>query len=71
VPESGVSDEQVHAAMRRCTGAPGGFRTFEAVHKFARVELFTPENGLLTQTLKMRRNVIAALHAAVIEALYA
>jgi long-chain acyl-CoA synthetase len=70
VPEAGVGDERIHEALKRCTGGPGGFRTFEAVHRFARVEPFTPEDGLLTQTLKMRRNAIAARHAAVIDALY-
>jgi long-chain acyl-CoA synthetase len=71
VPEADVADERIQDAMKRCTGVPGGFRTFEAVHRFARVEAFSPENGLLTQTLKMRRNAIAARHAAVIESLYA
>jgi long-chain acyl-CoA synthetase len=63
VPERDVSDERIHAAMKRCTGVPGGFRTFEAVNRFARVPAFTAEDGLLTQTLKMRRNAIAARYA--------
>jgi long-chain acyl-CoA synthetase len=71
VPEAGVTDERIHDVLRRCTGVPGGFRTFEAVNRFARVPAFTPEEGLLTQTLKMRRNAIAARYANLIDALYA
>jgi len=71
VPETGVTDERIHDALKRYTGVPGGFRTFEAVNRFARVPAFTPEDGLLTQTLKMRRNAIAARYANLIEALFA
>lgn len=71
VPEANVGDERIHDALRRSTGTPGGFRTFEAVNRFARVPAFTPEDGLLTQTLKMRRNAIAARYANTIDALYA
>lgn len=70
VPEAGVADERIHDALRRFTGVPGGFRTFEAVNRFARIPLLTPEEGLLTQTLKMRRNAIAARYANTIDALY-
>jgi long-chain acyl-CoA synthetase len=69
-PEKNPTDERIHDLLRRKTGVPGGFRTFEAVHRFARVEAFTPENGLLTPTLKMRRNRIAERYAAVVESLY-
>lgn len=71
VPEANVTDERIHDALKRCTGVPGGFRTFEAVNRFARIPLLTPEDGLLTQTLKMRRNAIAARYANTIDALYA
>ena len=53
------------------TGVPGGFRTFEAVHKFALLdEPLSFENGLLTQTLKMKRNVIADRYEDTIDRLY-
>jgi len=70
VPETSVTDERIEDALKRCTGAPGGFRTFEAVSRFARVPPFTPENGLLTGTLKLRRNAIAGQHAELIDSLY-
>jgi long-chain acyl-CoA synthetase len=70
VPEPGVTDERIHDTLRKCTGTTGGFRSFEAVTRFARVEAFSPENGFLTHTLKMRRNLIAAHHANVIDSLY-
>jgi long-chain acyl-CoA synthetase len=70
-PESGATEERIREELRARTGAPGGFRSFEAVHRFAVIdEPFTPENRLLTATLKMRRNVIAERYADVIESMY-
>jgi long-chain acyl-CoA synthetase len=47
-----------------------GARTDERLAGVALVEPFTLENGLLTQTLKQRRDRIAARDAAAIEAIY-
>lgn len=63
--------ERLKEELRRRTGAAGGFRTFEVVARYALLpEALTVENGLLTPTLKMRRNVIAERHAALIDSLY-
>jgi long-chain acyl-CoA synthetase len=51
-------------------GRPGS-RPDERLAAVALVAPFTMENGLLTQTLKQRRDRIAARDAALIEALYA
>jgi len=68
VPEQGVTEEQIRDELRARTGPAAGFRSFEAVNRFALLdEPFTPENGLLTQTLKMRRNVIAERYRDVID----
>ena len=47
-----------------------GSRREERLSALALVEPFTIENGLLTQTLKQRRDRIAATHQAQIDALY-
>ena len=47
-----------------------GSRREERLSALAFVEPFTMENGLLTQTLKQRRDRIAATHQARIDALY-
>lgn len=47
-----------------------GARREERLSALAFVEPFTTENGLLTQTLKQRRDRIAATHQRQIEALY-
>jgi len=71
-PEARPTDAQILEVLKAATGPRAGFRSFEAVHRFARIEEpFTPENGLLTQTLKMRRNVIAERYAREIDSLYA
>ncbi|MYE21005.1 MAG: long-chain fatty acid--CoA ligase [Synechococcus sp. SB0662_bin_45] len=48
-----------------------GSRREERLGALAIVDPFTIENGLLTQTLKQRRDRIAATHQARIDALYA
>ena len=48
------------------------FRSFERVTKFEFLaEEFSPANGLLTSSAKMKRNVIAERHAKVIDKMYA
>ncbi len=70
-PDTKPTEDEIRADLEQRTGVPGGFRTFEGVHKFAVLgEPFSFENGLLTQTLKMKRNVIADRYADVIDGLY-
>jgi long-chain acyl-CoA synthetase len=70
-PDACPTGEQIRAELVQRTGLPGGFRTFEAVHKFALLdEPLSFENGLLTQTLKMKRNVIADRYKDAIDRLY-
>jgi long-chain acyl-CoA synthetase len=45
--------------------------TFETIKKVAVVPEFTIENGLLTPTMKVKRNVVIERHADLIEKLYA
>jgi long-chain acyl-CoA synthetase len=47
------------------------FKGYERVEAFALIhEAFTPDNGLLTPTLKTKRTAVYARHRAVIDALY-
>ena len=55
---------------RRLQGRPGA-RADERLAGVALVEPFSIENGLLTQTLKQRRDRIAARDASAIDAIYA
>ncbi|MHC4960279.1 MAG: AMP-dependent synthetase/ligase [Planctomycetota bacterium] len=65
---SGVSEDQLLAEARSRTA---GFRSFERVNRITVLEEpFSVENGLLTATLKMRRNVIAERFRSRIDALY-
>jgi len=54
----------------RLLAARPGSRPDERLGGVALVEPFTMENGLLTQTLKQRRDRIAARDAAAIASLY-
>ncbi len=63
----------LRALARECNrllAARPGARPDERLGAVALVEPFSQENGLLTQTLKQRRERIAARDAAAIEALY-
>lgn len=56
--------------VRRRSGPAAGFRAFETVRRVHVLDApFTVEDGSLTHTLKLRRNVIAERHADAIEAL--
>ena len=70
-PDSGAVEAAIAAELRKRTGPAGGFRSFEHVLRFKLLdEPFSPENGFLTATLKMRRNVIAEKLADNINSLY-
>jgi long-chain acyl-CoA synthetase len=55
---------------RRLAARPGG-RAEERLAGVALVQPFSLENGLLTQTLKQRRDQIASRDAAAIDSIYA
>jgi long-chain acyl-CoA synthetase len=62
---------EVLEAEVRAAAAAAGLADFERPKRFAVIgEPFTPENGLLTPTLKLRRKPIAERYAAEIERLY-
>ncbi|MFM8525189.1 MAG: AMP-binding protein [Cyanobacteriota bacterium] len=76
-PAEGGALQAVPALLKAFTGrlnrrlaARPGSRPDERLAAVALVAPFTIENGLLTQTLKQRRDRIVAREAAVIEALY-
>lgn len=48
-----------------------GLATFETIKKFRIVPEFTIENGLLTPTLKIKKNLAAEVYSREIEAMYA
>ncbi|MFO7630342.1 MAG: AMP-binding protein [Prochlorococcaceae cyanobacterium] len=56
--------------LNRCLAARPGARPDERLGGVALVEPFSIENGLLTQTLKQRRDLISSRDAAAINAIY-
>jgi len=67
-PDSDKTDDRLLQEVRT---ASSGFRSFERVNRIEVLdEPFSVENGLLTATLKMRRNVIADEYRDKIDALY-
>ncbi len=60
-----AADPQVEAAIRRDAAArTAHLRPFERIGRIALLpEAFTPDNGLLTPTLKLRRHVLAERYA--------
>ena len=71
--EDPTRDERVCALVRdEILLHARGFKSFERPLDFALVrEDFTPENGLLTPTLKLRRRDVMARYGSLIEGLYA
>jgi long-chain acyl-CoA synthetase len=61
--------ELLAGELSRCGAS---MRSFERPRAFAVItEDFTADNGLLTQTMKVRRELVVRKHAAAIDALYA
>lgn len=73
LPENWTSDEAVRSLVaERVKARLADLSNYEQVGRFALLsEAFTPDNGLLTPTLKLRRGEIAQRYADTIEALYA
>ncbi len=70
-PEAGADEAAISEELKKLTGPRGGFRSFENVLRFKVLdEPFSPENGFMTATLKMRRNVIAERLADNIDEIY-
>jgi len=70
-PDAGADEAAISEELKKLTGPRGGFRSFENVLRFKVLdEPFSPENGFMTATLKMRRNVITERLADNIDALY-
>ncbi|MGQ0612644.1 MAG: AMP-dependent synthetase/ligase [Planctomycetaceae bacterium] len=76
VPREDQADDpelagKLRAWLRARTGTAAGRPAHEGVTRFALVqEPFSPENGLQTQTLKLRRNQIAERYAREIDLMY-
>ena len=73
LPENWTEDETVRALVaERVKARLADLSSYEQVGKFALLaDSFTPDNGLLTPTLKLRRGEISQRYADVIEAFYA
>jgi long-chain acyl-CoA synthetase len=67
VPADGVEPKAAEAAVARVNAK---LATIERVRRSAAVPAFTAENGLLTQTQKVKRRAVLEAHAATIEALH-
>src|SRR5690606_13657382 len=70
LPENWTSDEAVRSLVaERVKARLADLSNYEQVGRFALLsEAFTPDNGLLTPTLKLRRGEIAQRYAETIEA---
>jgi len=75
VRDGEITGEAVHKLLRReldrLLVRENGIRSCDRVTTFrVLAEPMTPENGLLTQTLKVRRHVVAERHRALIAAMF-
>lgn len=66
VPAEGM-EAKVDGAMQRVNGK---LSTIERIRRWAPVEAFTIDNGMLTPTMKVKRRVALDRHAGAVEALY-
>ncbi len=70
-PSGAELEGPLKALLRERTGTAGGFRSFENVGRYVVIdEPVTPGSELMTQTFKLKRNVIAEKYAEKIDALY-
>lgn len=66
-----TSEQQLERLTARVASHLGSFPGYARIRRIALVqEPWTPENGLITPTLKLRRNRILEQHSAEVEALY-
>ncbi len=71
-PEAQVDQRLEAALLERVAGQLGDFPRYAQVRRLAAVEpAWTPRNGMLTPTLKLRRRRIVEVHHDLIEGLYA